>query len=148
MHDDAIGSDYDYPRLLLQTMRYWDHDPFVLGVRLEGNAAGGGGPFYSLPYLRMRGVPAFRYLGRFSFLGEVEPVWRITPRWSWLGFLSVGQAVFDEQDFGHDETIVAGGTGFRYLIARQQGLSLGLDVAVGPEEAAVYFIIGSFWTGF
>ena len=34
-----------------------------------------------------------------------------------------------------------------YLLARKQGLGVGIDVAQGPEETAIYFTVGSAWRG-
>ena len=147
VHDDAIGSDFRYTRADLKLFKYWDVDPFVLGLRVEGSGTSTGAPFYGLPYLKMRGVPAFRYLGRHTALVEVEPTWRITPRWSVLCFLAAGQAVLDASNFG-DDTHVAGGVGFRYLMASRQGLGAGIDFARGPEESALYFTVGSSWSAF
>jgi len=147
VHDEVFGGDFDYPKLQLDSFKYWDLNPFVLGLRVSGRGTGDGSPFYALPYLQMRGVPAFRYVGRHAAWAEVEPVWRVTPRWRLLGFLSAGQAVQDASDFGDAETIVAGGVGFRYTLARMQGLAMGLDLARGPEDTAVYFVIGSYWIG-
>lgn len=146
-HDEVFGSDFDYPRLNLESYKYWDMEPFVLGLRFSGAATGGGAPIYGLPFLRMRGVPAFRYVGQYTALGEVEPVWKVNRRWSLLGFLSAGQAVLDVSEFGDVDTIVAGGVGVRYTLARKQGLGVGIDVAQGPEDTVVYFSLGSYWRG-
>lgn len=146
-HDEVLGSDFNYFRLNLKAFNYWDLDTFVLGLRLEGASAGDGAPFYGLPYIRLRGIPAFRYLGRYVGLGEFEPTWRVTPRWHLVGFVSAGKAAIDSGDFSDAETIVAGGGGFRYLLARKLGLAVGIDVGWGPEDTAVYFIIGSYWVG-
>ncbi len=43
------------------------------------------------------------------------------------------------------ETVAAGGLGFRYRLARKLGLQVGLDVAQGPEDTAVYLTMGSAW---
>jgi hypothetical protein len=80
-------------------------------------------------------------------LAEIEPMWRVTPRWGWIGFLAAGQVDFNSDVAGSADTIFAGGTGFRYLIARKQRLALGIDVGWGPEDTAVYFIIGNYWGG-
>jgi hypothetical protein len=37
------------------------------------------------------------------------------------------------------------GTGFRYLVARQFGVRMGLDVARGPEQWAAYVVFGNSW---
>ena len=42
-------------------------------------------------------------------------------------------------------TVVAGGVGVRYLLARKLGLHVGLDLARGPEDTAAYLQVGSAW---
>ena len=39
----------------------------------------------------------------------------------------------------------AGGGGLRYLLAREYGLHVGLDVAQGPEETIFYVQVGHAW---
>jgi hypothetical protein len=43
------------------------------------------------------------------------------------------------------EVIVTGGTGFRYEVARRYGLHMGVDVAFGPDDPAIYVQFGSAW---
>ena len=45
----------------------------------------------------------------------------------------------------HSFSIVTGGTGFRYELARKYGLHMGLDVAFGPDDPVVYVQFGSAW---
>jgi hypothetical protein len=40
---------------------------------------------------------------------------------------------------------VAGGTGFRYFLAKQYGLHAGIDVSRGPEIWAWNITVGSYW---
>jgi hypothetical protein len=40
---------------------------------------------------------------------------------------------------------VAGGTGFRYELARKYGIHAGLDVAFGSDHPILYLQIGSAW---
>ena len=49
-------------------------------------------------------------------------------------------------EFDDKQSVVTGGTGFRYEIARDYGLHLGLDVAFGPDGTAIYVQIGSAWS--
>ena len=37
------------------------------------------------------------------------------------------------------------GVGIRYLMARMLGMRLGIDVAWGPEDTAVYLTVGHNW---
>ena len=45
----------------------------TFGLRLEYHHAGDDAPFWALPFVKLRGVPAFRYLGNYSVTGEIEP---------------------------------------------------------------------------
>jgi len=138
----------DYPRLDIGGFGWWDLDPIVVGARLQGAVAGDEAPFFGLPFLKMRGVPAFRYLGNYMVVGEVEPRWRISPRWSLVGFLAAGDASVHASRLFSDGATVAGGGGFRYMLARKRKLAVGIDIARGPEDTAIYFILGSYWQGF
>jgi len=43
------------------------------------------------------------------------------------------------------ETVWNAGGGFRYLTAREFGLHMGIDVARGPEQWAIYVVFGNSW---
>ncbi len=43
------------------------------------------------------------------------------------------------------QTILAGGTGFRYLISKRHGMHMGVDVGFTEEDTAVYIQFGSAW---
>ena len=47
--------------------------------------------------------------------------------------------------FKNTVTVPTGGVGFRYEIARRYGIHMGLDVAFGPDNYAVYVQVGSAW---
>ena len=51
--------------------------------------------------------------------------WAFTPRWILQGFVGAGCAARTPAE----QSEVAWGAGFRYLIARQYGLRTGIDVA-------------------
>ena len=60
-------------------------------------------------------------------------------------FAGAGKATTVEAFNTEDDTVVAGGAGFRYRIARKLGMQVGIDVARGPEETAFYLTFGSAW---
>jgi hypothetical protein len=62
-----------------------------------------------------------------------------------VGFAGVGKAYGRRQSWSDAKTVVSGGAGFRYLVARKLNLYAGLDFARGPEESAVYITAGSAW---
>jgi Omp85 superfamily domain len=118
---------------------------FVLGTRLDGRSAQGDTPFYMLPFIDMRGIPLQRYQGEHTALVEEELRWNVTRRWALVGFAGAGRAWGSKDDFSAAATRVAGGTGFRYLIARQLRMFTGLDFAWGPDDFAFYIQVGNAW---
>lgn len=117
----------------------------VLGLRADGKFSSGDVPFYVRPFVSLRGVPALRYQGQHAVVAEAELVHRLNGRWSVLGFGGAGKAYGGRTPFADAKTVVAGGAGFRYLLARQLGLHVGLDLARGPEDTVVYLQVGSAW---
>ncbi|MEG3345225.1 hypothetical protein [Pseudoalteromonas sp. P80D2] len=57
----------------------------------------------------------------------------------------MGWAADNFSDLSKAETIDTVGAGFRYLIDEHYGISIGLDVAHGPEQNAIYIQAGSTW---
>src|SRR4030095_7035884 len=94
--DDFLGSDYNYWRV---NYFFFCFKPLskklVGGFRLDGQQAFGEPPFFMLPYLSMRGLPAVRYQGKADILSEIEIRWDFVKRWSLMLFGGAGKA-FDE----------------------------------------------------
>lgn len=120
-------------------------EAFVLGGRVDFRAARGDVPFYQLPYIEMRGIPAARYQDENIALVEAEVRWNATPRWAFVGFAGTARSWGTNSDFGDADSASAYGLGVRRLIARRLGMYVGLDVARGPEETAFYIQAGSAW---
>ncbi len=142
-----LGSDRDFGRLSLYALYYLPVTrKWVSGFRLETLLATGDAPFYMKPFLVLRGVPAMRYLGDFTALVETEQQVLFTRRWSAVAFAGYGKA-YPSLDNMSEESATAWnvGAGFRYLLARLFGLRMGIDVARGPEDWAVYVVVGSAW---
>jgi hypothetical protein len=137
----AIGSDYRYWKLHAYQLSYFPVTrALVVGFRVDAQLSGGDVPFYALPYVALRGVPALRYQGNSAVVAETEIRWDFVPRWSAVGFAGAGAV-----DALPNEVPWSVGAGFRYLVARAFGLRMGLDVARGPEEWAVYVVFGNEW---
>jgi len=144
--DESLGGDFHYPRLDLFGYGYWNfHPDYVLGVRLDGRFTDGDVPFYHLPYIQMRGIPAMRYLGQHAVMSELELRWNFHERWGLVAFGGAGMAAQSFSEIDNAKTILSKGVGFRYLMARKLGLHAGMDFAWGPDDFAFYFTIGSAW---
>lgn len=143
---EAWGSDRDFETLTFQAMHFRPlSDSLFLSIRAAFKDSSDGTPFYMRPYVDLRGVQALGYQGEEAAETEVELRWQFHPRFSLVGFGGAGIARSDLERIDSEETITAGGVGFRYLIARRHGLQMGVDVAQGPDEAAIYIIFGSAW---
>lgn len=143
---ELIGSDRDYGRLTFSTYYYMPiSTKWVSGFRVDSQIATGSPPFYALPFVSLRGVPAMRYQGELTALVETEQSYNLTPRWSIIGFAGMGTAFDNLQEMNASDLAWNVGTGFRYMIARMLGLKMGLDFARGPEDYAVYVVFGTSW---
>ncbi|HEX6156041.1 MAG TPA: glyceraldehyde-3-phosphate dehydrogenase, partial [Burkholderiales bacterium] len=132
-----LGSDEEYQMYRAQLLAYFPlARQLILGGRADARAARGEVPFYQLPYIEMRGIPFFRYQNEDVALAEAELRWNLTPRWALVAFAGIGKAA---------ESVSAWGVGFRRLVARRLGIYMGVDLARGPEETAIYIQAGSAW---
>ncbi|MGV7224263.1 MAG: hypothetical protein ACQ9MH_22445 [Nitrospinales bacterium] len=123
---------------------YWEMMPkLIMGWRLEANLSTGDVPFYTLPYINLRGIPINRYQGAHVLQTELEAMYKITDRWGLVPFVGVGATADALNEFDSSEPRFSGGLGFRYLIARKLRLASGVDVARGPEDWAIYFTVGT-----
>jgi hypothetical protein len=144
--DNAIRGNKDYQMTDASSKIYWQLFPdIVLGWRLHGGFSSGDVPFYALPFIDLRGIPALRYQGDNVLATEIETRWNLNTRWSLILFGGVGRTADSLGDFNESENRWAGGAGFRYLIARVLGMYTGIDIARGPEDWAFYIQVGSAW---
>ena len=145
-HGPAVGGDFTYQIYKAAGFTWFPvHSKVTLALRLEGSVASGDAPFYALPYISLRGIPALRYQNDVAIMGEIEARWQVSSRWSILGFTGSGRVADTVGDLGNAYGQHTIGTGFRYLIATKFGLHAGLDIARGPEKTYAYITIGSAW---
>lgn len=144
---EVLGSDIDFGRISF-FMHYYKpviKNTWIAGFRLESKLATGDAPFYMMPFISLRGVPALRYQGELTALAETEQEVLLTKRWSIVGFGGYGRAFKSLDEMTDGSSAWNAGTGFRYLIARLFGLKMGMDIARGPEQWAIYIVVGSEW---
>ena len=87
-----------------------------------------------------------RYQGDAVAQVETEARWNVTGLWSVVGFVGYGDTWSDIPALRTKETIVAGGAGFRFNLARKMGFQTGIDIAGGLEDWATYLQFGHPWT--
>jgi hypothetical protein len=143
---EGLGGDRDFELLTISAMYFRPLDSsWYLGIRGAAKDSSDGTPFYLRPYVALRGVPAMRYQGEQAAEVEAEFRWQFNPRYSLVAF--GGGGIARSRVAGHERElgVGAGGVGFRYLIARTYGLHMGVDVAMGPDDPAIYVVFGSSW---
>jgi outer membrane protein assembly factor BamA len=141
-----LGGDDEFQRARLIAMRFTPlAKSLYLGVRAEAAASFGDEPFYMRPYVALRGVPVMQHQGEETAQLEAELRWQFYERFSLVGFAGGGAAWNDFAQFDSTQTIVAGGAGFRYELAKKYGIHAGLDVAFSRDTTAVYIQVGSAW---
>lgn len=145
-YTDFLGGDYRYNQLELDG-KYFLPLTNTLTLALAGNyqsltQSDAHLPPMARPFINLRGISRYRYQGDYVGTVQTQLAWSVTPRWIVQGFVGAGSAS-DKAGQLFDQTEVAWGTGFRYLIARQYGLHTGVDIAFSDHEQAVYFNVGS-----
>ncbi len=144
--DNNWGSDFDYNDYQASLFYYTPFGSYSsLGLRLEAQAVRGDAPFFAFPFVGLRGIPVLRYQGESVVTGEAEYLWGLTPRWTMVFFGGIGHTTAISQYLGKNQTVGAGGLGFRYRLARKFGLQSGIDIARGPEDTSIYLTVGSAW---
>ena len=143
---EALGGDFDYGAVQTKFRYYWPlAGKWVLGFRGDFDVVGDDAPFYALSYVKLRGIPVFRYLGNDVATVEFEPRYKINDRWSVLAFTGTGRAARELDELSSADKAYNYGAGFRYLLARKMGLGAGIDIARGPEDTVGYLTVGSAW---
>lgn len=142
----ALGNDRQYNLTKATSRVYFPlHQHHTLGWRVDAGHGTDDTPFYALPFVQLRGIPALRYQGQAQLTTEFESRWNVRGRWDGVVFAGVGRADDDLGTLASSENRWAGGAGVRYLTARKLGLYTGVDIARGPEEWAFYIQVGTAW---
>lgn len=146
LHQKYTASDFAYNKYsALFTAFHYILPKWNSGWKTEFITVDKNSPFFAYPFISMRGIPIMRYQGQQIVVLETEQRLDVSYRWSLVGFVGTGRA-FGGGDIKTDESWqVAGGAGFRYLIARVFNIRTGIDIARGPENFAYYIVFGHNW---
>jgi hypothetical protein len=145
-YDNAIGGDYEYWLAKLKALSFHSFsEKFTLGLRLEVSGVDGGVPFFAIPFVSLRGVPALRYQNKVAGAVEVEGRYLIRPRWEVSVFGGLGFTSDDYLIFESPDSIYNFGFGGRYNIFQEHNVWVGMDIARGPEAWNWYIQVGHPW---
>jgi hypothetical protein len=142
----VLGGDANFERVALAAIQYAALPyNFYFGARGDLGAAFGNAPFYLKPFVSLRGVPVMRYQGDEIASLEAELRWQFWKRFSLVGFTGVGVAWNDFERLDDVQSVFSGGGGFRYELARDYGIHMGLDIAFSRDTTALYIQVGGAW---
>jgi len=146
-YDEAIGSDFGYWSARLKAHSFHQlHKKFVLGLRFDVSSVDGSPPFFAVPFVSLRGIPALRYQAKTAGAFEVEGRYGFSKRWAGVVFGGAGFTKGIEQpEFETAQNIKSIGAGVRFQALQEQDVWIGLDIAKGPEDYAWYIQIGQGW---
>jgi hypothetical protein len=65
--------------------------------------------------------------------------------WCAVAVATIGRTWGTSKSFSDADSASSWGLGFRRLVARRLGIYMGIDLARGPEETAIYIQAGSAW---
>lgn len=143
-HNSAIGGDYDYVLSKIKALTYHPlGTKMVISGRLEAQVVSGDPPFFAVPYVALRGIPALRYQGDRVAVAEAEFRYRIATRWTALAFGGLGWR--DSGPLKRDDSIYNFGIGGRFKVMKNREVWVGLDIARGPESTYWYIQVGQAW---
>jgi len=143
--DSALGSDYTFQNYAIAYNHYFPlATNQVLALRGYGRATSGDAPFFALASFGsgadLRGYTPGRYRDKMMLAVQAEYRWRITERFGVVAFGGGGGVAPEIGQF--DKLLPSIGAGLRYVIAKENNISLRFDVAWGRDEHTFYFGIG------
>jgi hypothetical protein len=142
----SLGGDNDRQTLDAESFGYINvHKRVIFGIRGDLKFSDGTTPFYLLPYVDLRGLPALKYTGKHVASGEIEGRFNVYGRWSVVAFGGLGFVSDKPAELLNADAVGTKGAGFRYLIAERYGIHMGIDYARGPDDYAIYIIVGNAW---
>jgi len=145
-YDDAIGGDYDYWSAKIKGLSFHSlTEKLTLGLRLEFAGVDGRVPFFAVPYVQLRGVPALRYQNKFAGEIEAELRYLLRPRWELSAFGGLGYTSDDFIIYDNPDSIYNFGIGGKYNIFVDHNVWVGVDIARGPEDTSWYVQVGHPW---
>lgn len=145
LFDEAFGSDFTFQAYEIGYNQYVSlATNHVFALRGYGRFTSGRVPYFALCSFGakgdLRGYTPGRYRDKMMLAAQAEYRWRITQRFGVVAFAGLGGVAPELGEF--DTLLPSGGVGARYLIAKQNNVSLRFDAAWGKNEHAFYFGIG------
>jgi len=140
------GGDFNYFKYESNYNHFFSlTEKLVLATRTDLNLSSGTTPFFDMPYLHLRGFPYAQYIDKQSASIQGELRWKMTKKWMVNLFGGLGWIADKPEELINSKTVPTGGAGINYLLAEDQAMYIGMDVAFGPDSSGVYFQVGEWF---
>jgi len=140
---DTWGGDLDYSKFNVSVSHYQKLLPeLVLALKSDFKTGAGDIPFFDLPALDMRGLPAGRYRDRYTFSLHAEGRYKFHPRWGVNLLAESGWYGEERNQLFSGETVVSYGGGIRWQVTADKKIHLGALMAFSGDEQGFYITVG------
>jgi hypothetical protein len=145
--DDAIGSDFDYDKLVAAANVYRQVRP---GTVLAGRASlcrvSGGAPFFDMCMFGassdLRGYDSGKFRDDASWATQVEVRQHLFGKFGVVGFAGIGGTASDLTNFDEMEILQSVGVGLRFMPVKAANTNVRIDYAWGEDGGALYISVG------
>lgn len=143
LYAEEIGSDVGFASFDASIAHYFGlAERVVLAGKARAAASSNDAPFFMRPFISLRGFAAGELLDAAVGEVQVEMRWRAWNRLGIVAFGGVGTTGSGLDALALDESEAAVGAGLRYRVSDTDRMNIGIDLAFGDGDAAVYFRIG------
>ena len=145
-YDEGLGGDYNYWSGKIKALSFHKlSEKSTLGLRLDFSGVDVRPPFFAVPFVKLRGIPALRYQNRIAGAVEVEGRYLLRPAWEVSAFAGLGYTSDDFLIYDNPDSIYNFGVGGRYRVFESHNVWAGIDIARGPEDWNWYIQVGHPW---
>jgi hypothetical protein len=145
--DDAIGSDFNYDKLVAAANVYRQVRP---GTVLAGRASlcrvSGGAPFFDMCMFGassdLRGYDSGKFRDDASWATQVEVRQHLFGKFGVVGFAGIGGTASELTDFDDMEILQSLGVGLRFMPVKAANTNVRIDYAWGEDGGALYISVG------
>lgn len=143
----GLGSDTAYNKAIVTANQFVAvSDRTVAAFRGSLCSASSAAPFFDLCLFgasaNLRGYESGRFRDNASWAVQTELRRDLGGKFGVVGFAGVGGVAPGLGEIGDEPLLPAAGFGVRYEVARDYGINLRLDVAVGRDSRAIYVGLG------
>jgi hypothetical protein len=132
---DWLGSTRNYSQGDIFAYAYYRLSSNMYTIlHFDHQFTGDNAPFYTKPYIGLRGIPAMRYQGNHVTTAEIQ--WRVDviKNFSLVAFTGVGEAYNEFNQFESSKLVYNYGTGIRYTLKKVDNLRVGVDFGWGSDN--------------